>query len=72
MAHFGQMENELGKRLQKAVGLGDRDILSIDVSLHLADDEIVTTTVTFIEAIDQVDQDSITQVHEWMAKQEVV
>ena len=71
MAHFHQREMELGKRLQKAVGLEGKELLSLDVSLHLAEDEIVVTNVAYVELIDEKQQAEITLVHEWIAKQKV-
>ena len=71
MTHFQQRETELAKRLQKAVGLDGKQLLSLDVSLHLAEDEIVVTKVAYVELIDEKQQAEITLVHEWMAKQEV-
>ncbi len=71
MAHFGNHEIQLSKRLQNAVGLDGKELLSLDVSLHLANDEIVVTKVAYVEQINEKQQAEITLVHEWMAEQEV-
>lgn len=45
---------------------------SIDVALHLAEDEVVTTTVTYVEFIGKEQQEAITLIHEWIAEQKEV
>lgn len=72
MAHFASMKRDLAKLLQQALGLEGKELQSLDVSLHLAEDEVVTTKVTYVEFIDSNQQESITLVHEWVAEQKEV
>ncbi len=70
MAHFSSRLSELSVRMQKALGLEGKQLSSLDVCLHLAEDEIVKTKVTFVEFIDQDEQEAITRVYEWLAEQD--
>jgi len=72
MAHFPSTLSELSVRMQKALGLEGKQLSSLDVFLHLAENETVTIKVTFVEFIDEEQQEAITRVHEWMYEQNEV
>ena len=68
MAHFAQSHPELAVRLQKAVGLGDKILASLNVSMEVGQDLIVKTTVTFVEYTEVKQQEAITEVVEMVSE----
>ena len=54
----------LALRLQNALGLKGKQLNSIEVTLGFGPDEILTTTVTYVEFIEGEVQEKITKVIE--------
>lgn len=66
MAHITQSYSELANRLQRVVGLTGKSLASLDVSIHVGVDQIVKTTVTFVEFTEVDQQEGITEVVEYL------
>ena len=54
----------LATRLQDALGLKGKQLMSIEVTLSFGPDQIITTTVNYVEFIEGEVQEEITKVIE--------